>query len=107
MSKFDKVCYSSYGSFQENLESGRYASASDVVRAALRLPAEHEQTRVEQLAALNREVRRRIESADCGEYVTVEEFLQRLREKSAQRRKRKRASHESLGPEQRLTPAYY
>jgi antitoxin ParD1/3/4 len=70
------------------VESGRYTSASEVVREALRLLDEHEQSRAAQLDEFNRELRRRIASADRGEYVTAEESLRRIREKSAQRRKR-------------------
>jgi antitoxin ParD1/3/4 len=72
----------------DKVESGRYTSASEVVREALRLLEEHERSRAVQLEEFNRELQRRIDSADRGSRVTAEESLRRIREKSAQRRKR-------------------
>ena len=70
------------------VESGRYTSASEVVREALRLLEEHEQQRAARLEEFNRELQRRLDSLDRGNYVTAEESLRRIREKSVQRRKR-------------------
>lgn len=70
------------------VRSGRYTSSSEVVREALRLLEEHENSRAVQLADFNRELRRRLESADCGEYVSAEESQRRIRANSAERRKR-------------------
>ena len=72
----------------DKVSSGRYTSASEVVREALRLLEEYERSRAVQLEEFNRELQRRIESADQGDYVTAEESLRRIREKSAQHRKR-------------------
>jgi antitoxin ParD1/3/4 len=72
----------------DKVATGRYTSASEVVREALRLLEREEKSREEQLAEFNRELRRRIESADRGEYVTAEESLRRIQAKSAERRKR-------------------
>ncbi len=72
----------------DKVASGRYTSASEVVREALRLLEREEKSRKEQLEDFNRELRRRIDSANRGEYVTAEESLHRIREKSEKRRKR-------------------
>lgn len=68
-------------------ESGRYASASEVVREALRLLEEHEQTRAEQIAAFNRELDRRIAALNRGEKISGEESRRLLLQHTAERRK--------------------
>jgi antitoxin ParD1/3/4 len=72
----------------DKVATGRYTSASEVVREALRLLEREEKSREEQIAEFNRELDARIASADRGEYVTADESLRRIREKSAERRKR-------------------
>ena len=54
---------------QSKVENGRYNSASEVVREALRLLEEHENARVTQLAEFNKELGRRLASLDRGESV--------------------------------------
>jgi antitoxin ParD1/3/4 len=69
------------------VESGRYNSASEVVREALRLLAEHDSARALQLAAFNEELGRRLASLDRSEVVDPPAALARLQRKSEQRRK--------------------
>jgi antitoxin ParD1/3/4 len=69
------------------VESGRYNSASEVVREALRLLEEHDQARNAQLAAFNHEIGARLASLDRGEYVNPGKARKRLEQKSRERRK--------------------
>jgi antitoxin ParD1/3/4 len=69
------------------VESGRYNSASEVVREALRLLEEHDRARSAQIAAFNHEIGARLASLDRGEHVKPEKVRQRLQQKSRERRK--------------------
>jgi antitoxin ParD1/3/4 len=69
------------------VESGRYSSASEVVREALRLLEEHDQARSVQLAGFNQELGRRLDMLDHGRHVSPTDARARLRRKSEQRRK--------------------
>jgi antitoxin ParD1/3/4 len=69
------------------VESGRYNSASEVVREALRLLEEHDHTRSVQLARFNQELGRRLDTLDRGQHVSPSDVRARLKHKSDQRRK--------------------
>jgi antitoxin ParD1/3/4 len=71
----------------DKVRAGRYGSASEVVREALRLLDEHDQARAAQLDAFNKELGRRLASLDRGEHVIPADARSRLQRKSASRRK--------------------
>ncbi len=71
----------------DKVESGRYTSASEVVREALRLLEEHENARIAQLSILNRELAGRIAALDRGEHVDPAAVRERIRQKSRERSK--------------------
>jgi antitoxin ParD1/3/4 len=67
--------------------SGRYNSASEVVREALRLLEEHDQARSAQIAVFNKELGHRLASLDCGKRVAPQTARARIASKSQARRK--------------------
>jgi len=69
------------------VESGRYTSASEVVREALRLLEEHDRARSAQVAAFNQELGARLASLDRGEHVKPEAARKRIEQKSQDRRR--------------------
>ncbi len=70
------------------VQTGRYNSASEVVREALRLLEEHERARASQLSEFNKELDRRLAALDRGEHVDPAEARARHRQKSEDRRKK-------------------
>jgi antitoxin ParD1/3/4 len=68
--------------------SGRYTSASEVIREALRLMEERDQTRSAELAAFHDELSLRMKSLDRGEVVDAAALRKRIEKKSVERRRR-------------------
>lgn len=64
---------------QSTLNRGRYSSASDVVRAALKLLEEREIERLQRLEELRKEIAIGIEHSDRGDVFDGEEVLRELR----------------------------
>lgn len=73
---------------QTKVVSGRYTSASEVVREALRLLEGQDQMRAAQLEEFRSGTDRRLASLDRGEGVDGEAAFARIREKSAKQRKK-------------------
>lgn len=72
---------------QKKVESGRYTSASEVVREALRL-LEAEEVRERELREFRAMLDRGLAEADAGLTLDGEEVFAKLREKSRLRRKK-------------------
>lgn len=70
------------------VQTGRYNSASEVVREALRLLEDHEVARTAQLDNFRKEIDQRLASLDPGKGIDGETVFARIREKSASLRKK-------------------
>jgi antitoxin ParD1/3/4 len=70
---------------ETRLKSGRYGSATDVVREAFRLLEDHERSREAELEEFRAEIDDRLASLDQGQGVDAEEAFARLRLKLAKR----------------------
>ena len=70
------------------VQTGRYNSASEVVREALRLLEDHEVARTAQLDNFRKEIDQRLTSLDQGNGIDGETAFARIREKSASYRQK-------------------
>jgi antitoxin ParD1/3/4 len=70
----------------EEVSSGRYHSASDVIHKALRLLEEQQQDRAAQLKEFNDELDRRLDSAEHVVWIEPEELRRRFAAKAEARR---------------------
>jgi antitoxin ParD1/3/4 len=73
---------------QTKVKAGRYNSASEVVREALRLLEDHERARASQLEEFRSEVDQRMAALDRGHGIDGEKVFARLRHKSEASRKK-------------------
>lgn len=71
---------------EEKVKSGMYGSASDVVREALRLLKERDDTRALRMQQLRNDVAIGLEQLDNGEAVAADEVFDELRRRSRERR---------------------
>lgn len=72
------------GLIQSLIESGRYSTASEVMRDGLRLVEEREQRRVARLEALRAEIQKGIDSGPAEE-VDIKEMIESIKAQGRQR----------------------
>jgi antitoxin ParD1/3/4 len=73
---------------QSKIESGRYQSASEVVRDSLRIMEQHEQERRRSLQEVRRKIRLGYEQAQRGDTVDPDEVFAEIKAMSSAARKR-------------------
>ncbi len=73
---------------ERKVQSGRFSSASEVVRAGLRLLEQEDEYREAELGALLAKVREGIEQAERGELLDGEEAISRVKARAADKRRR-------------------
>ena len=74
---------------QGRVASGRYQTASEVVREALRLMETRERQRLDAHAALKKKLQNDAAAAERGDWFDGEEVFEELRRRSVERRRRK------------------
>ena len=74
---------------QSRVASGRFQTASEVVREGLRLLEERELARETALKELRSKIRRAVEQADRGEFLDGDSVFEEIRQLSARRRAKK------------------
>jgi len=75
---------------QSRVATGRYQTASEVVREGLRLLEQRERDREDILDEIRAKVSRGTEQADRGELIDGETVFEKIRQRSAARRARKK-----------------
>jgi antitoxin ParD1/3/4 len=76
---------------QNKVKTGRYNSASEVVREALRLLEEHDQIRQMRLQEIRRKIQEGWDSLRLGEGMDGEEFMVQLDAELGEMERRKKA----------------